>query len=139
MPASRRLAVLLASGIVALGTAEPSFAQSADHDREASPSTRAQAAGTIGTPPPLTPEPQTPRSGPSEGPGEPGSGGTTRPKRPKPPRPDASAGSGEPSSSSVARTELPNTGAEADVIGLLGAALVLLGIGLRLRIADVRR
>jgi LPXTG-motif cell wall-anchored protein len=135
----RRLAVLFASGIVALGTASTSFAQSTASDRQAPGPTQAQAADEIGTPPPLTPEPRTKGSGTSEGSGETGSKGSTGPKRRKPARPDEGAASGEPSPSSVARTELPNTGADAVVIGLLGAALVLLGVGLRLRIADVRR
>lgn len=140
MPAPRRLAVLLASGIVAFGTAGPAFGQSADHDREGAPSAQAQAADAIGTPPALTPEPQTPGSGTTAGSGASGSGseGARDAERPRLAKRDPSAASGGPSSSSVARTELPNTGADPGVIGLLGAALVLLGIGLRLRVADVR-
>jgi len=147
VPAPRRLAVLLASGLFALGAAGPAFGQSADHDREGAPSAQAQAqdADTVGMPPPLTPEPQTLGSGTTSGSGS-GSGGSgsggAGAKDPRPPRtapPDPGAGSGEPRSSGIARTELPNTGADAGVVGLLGAALVLLGIGLRLRVADVRR
>ncbi len=137
MHAPRRLVGLLTSGFLALVAVAPAAAQSPGDQPDAGPSAQAQDAGPAGTLPPLTPEPQTSQPG-TPGGGDTGSRGS-RSRREAPPPRDASPGSGRPSATNVTRTGLPDTGADADVIGLLGVALMLLGIGLRLRIADVRR
>ena len=59
------------------------------------------------------------------------------------PTPPVSLGSHQSHARSPTRaapgpTTLPNTGADARVLGLTGIALLLLGIGLRLRTADER-
>jgi len=119
VPAPRRLPLLLVAGVLAVGAATPASAQSQDGDLVA----LAQTGGPARAKPPLTHWPRTSRPGSSSA---------------------QSGGSGSDSSykSDVPRattTRLPYTGADARVVGLLGLALVLLGIGLRLRTADVRR
>lgn len=146
VPAPRRLRVLLSSGLVALALAAPGFAQSAEGRQAVDPSIQAQNGSSPGAPPPLTPEPQpseTPSGDPDPDPERPDAGSNagsgSGSGRPTPPPPDASDDSAGSGAAPVVRTELPNTGADAGVVGLLGAALVLLGIGLRLRVADARR
>ena len=120
VPAPRRLSLLLVAGVLALGAAAPASARSQDGDLVA----RAQTDGSARAEPSLTHRPRTSRSGSSSA---------------------QSSGSGSRSSShqsgtsDATTTRLPYTGADARLVGLLGLALVLLGIGLRLRTADVRR
>ena len=123
MRAPRHLAVLLASGLMALAPAVPAFAQSGGDG----------PSSTV-TAPPLTEDPQTSGgsgSG-SSGSGSEGSGSSG----------SGSEGSGSGSSGSGGAAgspaQLPITGADLPVVAFLGLALMLLGIGLRLRIADAR-
>ncbi len=123
VPAPRRLSLLLVAGALALGAAAPASGRSPDRDLVA----RAQTGGRARAKPPLTHRPHTSRSGSSSAQSS-GSGS------------DGSRSSSHPSTIPKATTtRLPYTGADARLVGLLGLALVLLGIGLRLRTADVRR
>ncbi len=139
--APRRLSILLASGLVALAVA-PAAPALAEHARD-SPDGDRQTASTAGGPtrtmPSLTDRPR------RASPGHSGSSGSSRSDADisHSPLRGATGGSG-PSpaawgASGTTATQLPYTGADTRVVGLLGLALVLLGIGLRLRVADVRR
>jgi hypothetical protein len=130
----RRLAVLLASGLLALAPAAPALAQSAGDEQYADPLGQDDGKSTStmpSNPPALSDEPRTPAA--TSGGGTAGSG-TAAPAAPAAPPATAAAGSGTAS----AQPQLPNTGLDARLVGAFGVALVLLGIGLRLRVADVR-
>jgi LPXTG-motif cell wall-anchored protein len=109
--AARPIVALLAAGAFAVGPSATSIhgtSRGARADTLAPVGLAAQVRGT----PNLTPTPQIappPPSGPSAGPNTNGGNLPTR---------------------------LPNTGVDARLLGLAGIALLLSGIGLRMRIAD---
>ena len=126
----RRLVVLLATGFIALAPAAPAFGQSAGDEQYSDP------LGTSGqetTPmPPLSDDP----AGSDAGSGSAAPTPSTAPPAPSAVPADATAAAA--TVTAATRTELPATGAEPGLVGALGAAFVLLGIGLRLRVADAR-
>lgn len=129
MSLPRLLTALLVGALLALAPVPLALGQGTD--AAATPSPR------LGRTPPLTDQPQT--SG--------GSGSGTQhssrrgARKPRPPREagGADSGSTHPGTPRSAVPRLPTTGAELPVVAFLGLALVLLGIGLRLRTADARR
>ena len=148
--APRRLSVLLASGAVALTFAGPALAGGRSDapalaqvtgDAHGDSRTRSKDGDPARTTPPLTHQPRKSSPGRSDSSGSSGSGsGGDGP--PTQHTREEVGDKGSPSkrwdASGTLATELPNTGADARVVGLLGLALMLLGIGLRLRIADAR-
>ena len=120
-----RLSVLLASGLLALAPAAPALAQSAGDEQYSDPLGGQTGGGGSGqSSPGLTDTPQE-------------TGGDAAPApTPAPSAPAAAAST--PAAEGTARTELPRTGADARIVALFGVALVLFGIGLRLRTADAR-
>ncbi len=165
MHVPRRLPILLASGALALTGAAPTFAQSAGDEQYSDP--LGQTDTGTSSAPSLTEEPRgdgggsgsgsgsgSSGSGSGSGSGSSGAGSNTGSSGSGSGSAGSGAGSGvagtstgsAPSSSAptgssggtAAATRLPNTGAEPGVIGVLGLALLLVGIGLRLRTADAR-
>ncbi len=130
MPLPRLLAALLVGALLALAPVPLALGQGTD--AAATPSPRP------GKTPPLTDQPQT-SGGSASGAQHPSRRGA---KQPRPPRKAGGADSGSTDPGGTPRSavpRLPTTGAELPVVALLGLALVLLGIGLRLRTADARR
>ncbi len=144
MSSLRRPAVLLISGLIALCPASSAFAQSAGDEQYSDP-----LAGQGSSPAPKPSQPssgsgqpsltQQPQGSGSSGSGSSGSGsdsagtgsaGTSTPAAAAPTAPTA------PSVSAAG--QLPRTGLDTGTIAVFGAALLLLGIGLRLRTADAR-
>ena len=112
MPARRRSTLLAMLAALAAGLAAP-----AAHGQEIpSPETL----------PPLTERPQAEEPAPEE----------PAPEEPAPeePAPEEPAGE-EPAPAAPRASELPNTGSDARVVALLGAIVLLTGLGLRLRTA----
>jgi len=174
LTASRRLALLLASGLLGLAPAAPALGQSAGDEQHADPLAGSGDGGGSSqtTTPELTDEPQASGSasgsagsgssgagsaGAGAGSGSSGAGSgssgapagssssgsgaapSAAPVAPTPSAVTAGASAGSPTSGASAspRSQLPNTGAEPGIVAALGSAFVLLGIGLRLRTADV--
>jgi len=138
VPVPRRFSVLLASGLLALAVAPaaPALAEHARDSRDGDARSESRAGGP--TVPPLTHRPR--RASPWRS-GSSGSSGSNAEVSDSTPR-GATGGSGSSrtwGASGTTAPQLPYTGADTRVVGLLGLALVLLGIGLRLRVADVRR
>ena len=138
MSSSRRLLVLLATAALAAAPVAPALAQSAGDQQYSDPlaggtskpakKPKASTSATTSTSstPSLspTPQPSTP-SVPSSGAATPTSSTPTPAATPAP---------------AATASQLPRTGADVWLIALLGAALVLVGVGLRLRVAaDGRR
>jgi len=142
--APRRLSLLLASGLLALALtpAAPALGKGAGDAQGGELPAQSNGRGPARTKPPLTDRPHRPDEG-STGSRRSRSDSKPDTDRTRPPPRGETGGSDSSSKSSGASgattTQLPNTGADARVVGLLGLALVLLGLGLRLRIADVRR
>lgn len=135
----RRLAILLASCLLAAVPAvapASAWAQSAGDEQYADPLAEPEGGEAAEEMPPLSTDPQASQSS--------GSGSGSAPAQPA--AAAAQAGTAEDASADppaetaprTAATELPRTGLDAGVVGLLGLAVLLLGIGLRLRVADVR-
>ena len=124
-----RLSVLLASGLLALAPAAPALAQSAGDEQYSDPlGGQTEGGGSGQSSPGLTDTPQ-----------EMGGDAAPAPAPAPTPAPSApAAAASTPAAEGTARTELPRTGADARVVALFGVALVLFGIGLRLRTADAR-
>ncbi len=131
----RRPAVLLVSGLLALSSATPALAQSAGDEQYSDP---LAGQGSATTPKSSTPSlTQAPQGSSSSSSGSSGSGtgsgsGTAG---------TSSSGESTPAAAAPAAgttTELPRTGLDTGTLAVLGAALLLLGIGLRLRTADAR-
>jgi LPXTG-motif cell wall-anchored protein len=140
-----RPTVLLVSSLLALTSAAPALAQSAGDEQysdplagqpSVKPSKPAKpsrpATPSRSSTPSLTPTPQPSSSGS----GSSGSRTATQPATRAPSAPPAAARTATAASSSA--KQLPRTGFDTIVVAALGAALLLLGIGLRLRTADAR-
>lgn len=119
-----RLAALLTATLLMALPAAPAVAQSAGDEQYTDPFA-GSGDQTTSSPPAAAPAPA------------PAAGAPASP----PPAGAAPAASGAPTTEaapSTLPTRLANTGADPWVIALLGAALLLLGLGLRLRTADAR-
>lgn len=137
VPSLPRPTVLLVSGLLALGTAAPALAQSAGDEQYSDPlagqSSPKPSQSSKSSSPSLTPAPQ----GSSAGSGSSGSGAGSAAPAPTPAPAPSSPSAAAPAASSSAR-QLPRTGFDTMTVAALGGALLLLGIGLRLRTADAR-
>lgn len=133
--APHRVSLVLVVGVLALGAAS---AQSQGDVPGGDLLARSQTGGSTRAKPPLTHRPHRSRPGKLSSPGS-GSGSDASSTEPLGETGGLGSSSKSSAASGAATTQLPYTGADTRVVGLLGLALVLLGIGLRLRTADVRR
>jgi LPXTG-motif cell wall-anchored protein len=122
---------LIALGPVAVPVTV-AHAQSAGDEQYQDPfSSGTSGSGTTTSPPPLSSKPQAPK------PSRPSTPASTTPAPSSPASPSSSSPSTQ-TAPTTAAAQLPNTGTDARLLVLLGLALVICGVGLRLRTAPER-